>query len=181
MSVFLFALVEVAELHIWFFCFVGVADDHFDDFIHHPTFLVSEAILFELLNLWEILAKFTVEPHSNLAFFINAHLLLADVEAPDFVIEFLVAFEHGHDAVEVVWEGDVFELAEAPSDMVEIGSDWIGGGTELSSLMGLVVEDPHNERLVLPPLERFHVEIVVVLGGHIDVVFVDEFACMNIF
>lgn len=47
--------------------------------------------------------------------------------------------------------------------------------------MGLVVEDPHNERLVLPPLERFHVEIVVVLGGHIDVVFVDEFACMNIF
>lgn len=74
--------------------------------------------------------------------------MLRDMETSDFAEQLFVAIKHGHSAIEVIWEGDVFVLAEPRPTVFEIDIEHVGGPAELLHYFGLVVDDAHDVGLV---------------------------------
>lgn len=115
MQIVPFSLEKVNKLNSRPFCFIRVVKHHVHDIPDHLIFLVirsanSHILIAKLFSL--ILRVVRIEPDPNLPVLVNHHLLLRYIKSPNLTVKFLISFEHGHRAVEIIGEGDVLVLAQ---------------------------------------------------------------------
>lgn len=115
-----------------------------------------------------VVGEVGVEPDPDLAVLVDQDLMLGDMEPAHLGVQFLVALQHGHRAVQVVGVGDVLVLAEPGPAVLQVHVQHVGGGAELLHDLGLEVHHPHDVGLVAPVRHRLQVLVVLLLAGELQ-------------
>lgn len=160
-----FPLIKINKLSFRLFALVRVVYHHLQYLINHLALLVHQVPLLVGFNLRKIFTQIAVQPNPYLPIFIDAHLFLTNEKSTYFIVQLFITLQHSHHTVQIVWIGDIFELAESTFNMVKISGDCVGGGAELPSLVSLEVKDLDDEGLVSPPLEGLNVVVIIIFGG----------------
>lgn len=165
--------IKIIESYFRFLRTVRISNNHGKYFLHHLRLLQASILLIHQ-HLGIVLAQIRIQPNPNCAFLIHTHLLLCQVEPPYPLIQTPIPWKHSQHAIQVVWAGNILELAQPAFDVLKVNSYGVGWCAEFLPCESIEVMNLYDVWLILPPLKRVLVIAIVVIWSKLEVILVQE-------
>ena len=117
--------------------------------------------------------KVSVDPDFDFSGFVDTDLVFLDEEELGMLIDSAVPFEGLHHDIQILWVGDIEDLAAPDADVLDVDAGHIALGTEFVFVLEVDVLGPDHVGLLVPPIVRFKVIVELLLVLPDEVVFID--------